>query len=156
MMSSTLIAITTLVPLFLIIFLTVFFIRRQSRKKSEKKKAQFISYCRSSNLQVEYVMQRRYAMAALSIKTRQIAWTDLSVERMKDPLILSLQSGGKHRLRVTKNKSHIQKIALRPAYAPELKDDPEIIFYDWLQDDETQLEDCSTEAEKWEEALRNV
>ncbi len=145
-----------LIPLFLIIFLTVFFIRRQSRKKSVERKKQFISYCQNNGLQVDYFMQRRYGMAVLSVQTNQIAWIDLRSEGMKDPLILSVQPGAKPTLNVVKSKKSIQKIALKPTYLTPKKDDPEIIFYDWLQDDETKLDAYMTEGEKWDKALKSI
>lgn len=143
----------TLVPLFLIIFLTVFFIHRQSRKKKKEQREQFISICRTKGLQIDNLMQRRNRMAALSIRTLQIAWINLSIESMEEPLVLSLQPDVKHTLNIMKDKSLIQKIALKPVYKFQSKEHPEIIFYDWQQDDATLLDSYRKEAEEWEKAL---
>src|SRR5690625_7311546 len=91
-MTSTSSIILTLLPLILIIILLVFFIRRHTRKEHKEQINYFKGACRGKNFHIEFLMERRGGMAALSLQSKQMALADLTNDTRPEGMFLLIGS----------------------------------------------------------------
>jgi len=153
-MTSTSSIILTLLPLILIIFLLVFFIRRHTRKEHKEKINYFKEACRGKNFHIEFFMERRGRMAALSLQSKQIALADFTNDTRPEVLFLPIGAPANTQiLKITKARNIVQKITIQPPYKAHLKKTPGIVFYDVEDDDMMKLEAYMAEAREWEKTL---